>query len=298
MSITTLGASAFSGTSITSVVLPDTITSIGDSCFQSCLSLKEATVSNSMTSIPPLAFADCPNLDTITIPKVITSIDNTSFDNCVKLKTNVGPPYAGTLITNAVEGEYVYDFFLPPGTNGFYVNVEEPICFNEGTWILCLSKDFKEEYIQVEKLTCGDIVKTYKHGYRKILAIGKNTMLNNPEVFSNCMYKMKATAENEMLDDLIITGGHSILVDDLGTNEDTNKTVFHGETLKIDDKFLLASAASPQFEKINEETSFTYYHFTLQNDGDPNARYGVWANGVLTETPSFNQFFVANLKPL
>jgi len=35
---------------------------------------------------------------------------------------------------------------------------------------------------------------------------------------------------------------------------------------------------------------YTYYHFILENDGDNDKRYGVWANGILTETPSKNQF--------
>ena len=31
---------------------------------------------------------------------------------------------------------------------------------------------------------------------------------------------------------------------------------------------------------------FKYYHFSLENDGNPDNRYGVFANGVLVETPS------------
>ena len=35
---------------------------------------------------------------------------------------------------------------------------------------------------------------------------------------------------------------------------------------------------------------FTYYHLTVESDGDENKRYGIWANGILSETPSKKQF--------
>jgi len=37
------------------------------------------------------------------------------------------------------------------------------------TKILCLNKDLQEEYSPIENLRKGDLVKSYKHGYRKIL---------------------------------------------------------------------------------------------------------------------------------
>jgi hypothetical protein len=43
---------------------------------------------------------------------------------------------------------------------------------------------------------------------------------------------------------------------------------------------------SSKFEQIQEKEKFTYYNFNLENDGDENKRYGVYANGVLVETPS------------
>jgi hypothetical protein len=33
-----------------------------------------------------------------------------------------------------------------------------------------------------------------------------------------------------------------------------------------------------------------YNHFLLENNGNNNERYGIWANGILSETPSKNFF--------
>jgi hypothetical protein len=292
-SITSIGPNAFKGcTSLLTVTMPNTITSIGSSAFEACTSLEEVTLSNQITSIPDNVFKDCASLNTITIYKGVTFIDPTAFDNCILLKTFLStPPYLGTLNSNAAENDYVYNYFMPPGTNGFYLNYAGPICFNEGTMILCLDESLKDKYIPIEDLRCGSIVKTYLHGYRRILAIGYNKMINNPNKYSSCMYVIKKSSINSLTQDLIVTGGHSILVDSLEEKEELNKEYFQGENLKIDNKYLLVAPLVDGVEKIENNSLYTYYHFVLQNDGDEDRRFGVWANGILTETPSFRQFF-------
>ena len=167
--------------------------------------------------------------------------------------------------------------------------ISDPSCFNHGTKILCLNKNLEEEYIPVQDLRSGDFVKTYKHGYRKIDLIGKNPMINNPDVFTSCMYKMKKTEENGLTEDIIVTGGHCLLVDDLGEFKEKNDKIF-GSTLMIDDKYMLLCGVSTDFVKLENRLPYTYYHFILENNGDDDERFGVWANGMLSETPSKNQF--------
>jgi hypothetical protein len=168
-------------------------------------------------------------------------------------------------------------------------SVSDPSCFNEGTKILCLNNNLAEEYILIENLRKGDLVKSYKHGYRKIDLIGKNPMINNPEKFNECMYKMEKTDENGLIDDLIVTGWHAVLVDDLGICKEENDKIF-GTTPMIDDKYLLLSSLSKDFVKLENTNLYTYYHFILENNGNDDERFGVWANGILTETTSKNQF--------
>lgn len=169
--------------------------------------------------------------------------------------------------------------------------ISDPSCFNEGTKILYLNKKLAEEYILIENLRIGDLVKTYKHGYKKVELIGKNPMINNKDKFTHCMYKMEKTDENGLIEDLIVTGGHCILVDNLGNYEEETNKIF-GNTPMIEDKYLLLVGISNDFKQIEDSCIYTYYHFIVENDvnNDENMRFSVWANGVLTETPSKNQF--------
>lgn len=171
-----------------------------------------------------------------------------------------------------------------------------PACFNEGTKILCLTPNQVEDYIPIEQLRSGDIVKSYKHGYRKIDLIGKKKMVNNPNVFIDCMYKLEKTPTNGLTEDLMLTGGHSILVDNY-KDKNINKDVF-GECQTIDDKCLLLVGTIKEFIKQENNDEYTYYHFILENDNDDSQRFGVWANGILTDTPSKTEFIDHNYELL
>lgn len=162
-------------------------------------------------------------------------------------------------------------------------------CFDESTEILCLDKNLEEVYVQIRDLVVGTLVKTFKHGYRKVTFIHRGTLVNDVDNFQSCMFLM--SKNDKMTKDLILTGGHSILVDPSSLTEDEtekNASLFNNEVQLIDGKQLLLSAASSQFVALTDKDEHTYYHFILENDDNDDARYGVWANGVLCETPSKN----------
>ena len=182
----------------------------------------------------------------------------------------------------------------PMNQDVLITSTNDPACFNEGTQILCLNKELKDEYIKIEELRKGDLVKCYKYGYRRIDVIGKNAMINNPKKWISCMYKMSKTDENGLTEDLIVTGGHSILVDELGELKEESDRVFGGNSPMIDDKYLLLASVSKSFKKLENNNTYTYYHFVVENEGDDSKSYGVWANGVLTESTSKKYFSSQN----
>jgi hypothetical protein len=82
-SVTSIGNSAFSGCSgLTSVTIPDSVTSIGGSAFYDCTGLTSVTIGNSVTNIGNLAFYNCSKLTSITIPDSVTSIGSSAFSGC------------------------------------------------------------------------------------------------------------------------------------------------------------------------------------------------------------------------
>ena len=72
-------------TEIKNLVIPNGVTSIGESTFINCYSLTSVTIPNSVTSIGESAFSNCIGLTSVTIPNSVTSIGNGSFKDCIGL---------------------------------------------------------------------------------------------------------------------------------------------------------------------------------------------------------------------
>ncbi len=82
-SVTSLGDYTFYGcSSLTSITIPNSVTSIGNYAFRACSSLTSITIPNSVTSIGDGAFSNCTGLTSITIPNSVTSIGGGAFSDC------------------------------------------------------------------------------------------------------------------------------------------------------------------------------------------------------------------------
>ena len=87
-SVTSIEGNAFFGcTGLTTITIPNSVTSIGSSAFRNCSNLTSITIPNSVTSIGSIAFLNCSNLSTITIPNSVTSIGESAFSSCTGLTT-------------------------------------------------------------------------------------------------------------------------------------------------------------------------------------------------------------------
>ncbi|ELP86818.1 hypothetical protein EIN_367130, partial [Entamoeba invadens IP1] len=64
------------------IVIPVTITKIGDSCFLNCSSLTQIDLSNTICELGDLAFENCVSLSTLSLPKNVTKLGKKCFKNC------------------------------------------------------------------------------------------------------------------------------------------------------------------------------------------------------------------------
>ena len=72
-------------TSLTSITIPESVTSIGRSAFYNCTGLISITIGKCVTSIGNFAFYGCTSLKSITIPDNTTSIGESVFSGCTSL---------------------------------------------------------------------------------------------------------------------------------------------------------------------------------------------------------------------
>ena len=97
-SVTSIGRYAFLDcTSLTSITIPNSVTSISERTFSGCSSLTSITIPNSVTSIGWCAFCGCSSLTSITIPNSVTSIGYAAFQDCTSL-TSITIPNSVTSI--------------------------------------------------------------------------------------------------------------------------------------------------------------------------------------------------------
>lgn len=97
--VTTIGPAAFFNSAVTSVTIPDSVTSISDEAFINCPKLTNISIPNSVTYIGFSAFSSCTSLKSITLPSSLSFISGALFLGCSQL-TTIHIPVSVTSIGN------------------------------------------------------------------------------------------------------------------------------------------------------------------------------------------------------
>ena len=71
---------------MTSLNIPNTVTSIGSSLASGCTALTNITLGGSITTIPSNSFYDCSALEKVIIPDSVTTIERYAFYRCDSLE--------------------------------------------------------------------------------------------------------------------------------------------------------------------------------------------------------------------
>jgi hypothetical protein len=158
-------------------------------------------------------------------------------------------------------------------------------CFKKGTKILCEN----DMYIPIEELKIGDLVKTYKYGYQKVIMSAHSSLCYYSQNKINKLYTYSREKNPDLIEDLHLTAGHSLLLDTLTEEESANMKQINWaqDEFFIEDKYKLLACFSRQL-CIATEQHVEIYHFTLEppENAKPSHVYGIYANGILAESCS------------
>ena len=91
-SVTRIGNGAFNDCHyLQKLEIPDGVTRLGEGAFEGCSSLESLVIPDSVTSIEDRVFKDCHSLKSLVIPDGVTSIGEDAFASCESLKSLVIP---------------------------------------------------------------------------------------------------------------------------------------------------------------------------------------------------------------
>ena len=168
--------------SLSDIVIPSSVTSIGDWAFEHCRSLSDIVIPDSVTSIGNGAFSFCRSLSDIVIPDSVTSIGNGAFNYCSSLKYISIPKSVICLNGNPF---YNWDGKLECLSPNFIC--EDDVLFNKGkSKIISFRNQNIESYVIPTSVTSiGDNAFTVCRSLSKIVIPSSVTSIGSG-AFSYC----------------------------------------------------------------------------------------------------------------
>jgi len=174
-----------------------------------------------------------------------------------------------TMYDGSVDANSVIQFSYA----GYSVTVtDNASCFCEDTQILCA--DGTTQPIQC--LTPGTLIQTLTSGPKKVVTIGKRTLVHNKV----CTYEKF---------DLRLTDKHGILVDRLTYKQEQQIKETYGAVKKIEGKFVLPVGLDGRVSSTSISINIPVYHIVLESE-DGGEAFGVCANTRWVESCSANDY--------
>jgi len=206
------------------------------------------------------------------------ALANYNSGNNIIIAQNYYPDNVPRTITNGAVVFYSVVNKYSPG--------QGPPCFKDDSKILCL-KEGNEVYVKVQDIRKGDLVKTLRNGYLPVNMVGTTKLYNSGDTLrgTNKLYLCSPDKYPELTEDLVITGYHSILEDNISEKQKQGTLELFGHILITDNKYRIMAYLDERATPYLEEGVFNIWHIALDNE-DYYMNYGIYANGLLVETCS------------
>jgi len=118
-SVTSIGPDVFAFACLTSVTIPDSVTSIGKFAFYRCANLKDIAIPNSVAKIGDVAFVGCKSLTSIVIPAGVGEIRSGAFRGCSNLTGIYFKGNSPSLGEKVFDGDTQATIYYLAGTPGW-----------------------------------------------------------------------------------------------------------------------------------------------------------------------------------
>ena len=245
---------------------------------------------------------------------LIDSYNSSNTYTLIKLDDNLDPvssidyPVTLSLVsgtTNTLEG------YLTGLTNiGVIESGQSLPCFHEETRILCYNPIENVEYFKkIEDIKENELIKSYgtKKEYTKIKNIKITYFPNNYKELDKVVdgypiNKLNIFYKNKKYNDIIVTGGHSILKKDLSLNEEFQMQNFiekskNNDEMKIGEYNKILACFSDDYEIYKHNGSINKIYSLILDEGNENQTFGIYLeNNLMVE--SCNEKYINKFYPV
>ncbi|MGN0443699.1 MAG: leucine-rich repeat protein [Acutalibacteraceae bacterium] len=116
-SVTEIGFSAFnSSLFVQEIYIPDSVAEIGQQAFFQALSLRKVRLPEGLTTVEQNLFALCSSLEEVSIPSTVTAIRNSAFTECTALEKVIIPEGVASVDEYAFESDTSLKYVFLPST--------------------------------------------------------------------------------------------------------------------------------------------------------------------------------------
>ena len=182
----------FAESCVATIVLPDTLETIGKSAFKGCKNLYHITIPDSVTEIEPYAFSGCTALESIDIPDSVEVIGESAFYDCVKLRNIILPNSVSEIGESVFEGcESLCEISIPN-------SIEE---IGDGAFYGCAG---------LTRISIPSSVKKIGgQAFSKCTALGTISIPNSVTEIGNLVFEGCITLERVIISNLVTKIGSS-----------------------------------------------------------------------------------------
>ncbi|WP_443703933.1 leucine-rich repeat protein [Prevotellamassilia timonensis] len=255
----------FQGDSITSITIPESVTTICSSAFWGCSGLTSIEIPNSVTTIGSNAFYGCSGLTSIKIPNGVASIGDYAFYGCSGL-TSIEIPNSVTSIADgtALMGcSRLYSIKLPKCFPGIYTKWGSDNL--DGTNVYYLAGEYEQKSSDFPNLLLRDDTENHKRLWDGAKII--KTSLTDSLELANYLSGLTITNPQVLI---VPTGCYDYVVESVA-QEMEGLSIIEDQNMQFsitsweDDLWKLAKGAYAQLNEITQLSSFTSLKTDLQN---------------------------------